>query len=127
PYFRNATMTFTDKNGTKIDWPIINDVSDYGAAMKYSTFAAGDNSFTEFHNPGVTDGSVCIVIKEAFGCALMLFLIDHYSTIYEIDYRYWDGSLTEFAKEVGADEMIFANNTMRLNEGLVAGDLNRIA
>ena len=127
PYFRNATMTFTDKNGTKIDWPIINDVSDYGAALKYSTFAAGDNPFTEFHNPGVTDGSVCIVVKESFGCALMPFLVDHYSTIYEIDYRYWDGSLTEFAKEVGADEMIFANNTMRLNEGLVAGDLNRIA
>ena len=54
-------------------------------------------------------------------------IVDHYSTVYEIDYRYWDGSLTEFAKEVGADEMIFANNTMRINEGLVAGDLNRIA
>lgn len=127
PYNRNATMTFTDKSGSKIDWPIINDVSGYASAMKYSTFAAGDNPFTEFHNPGVTDGSVCIVVKESYGCALMPFIVDHYSTVYEIDYRYWDGSLTEFAKQVGADDMIFANNTMRINEGLVAGDLNRIA
>lgn len=127
PYNRDATMTFTDKSGAQIAWPIINDVSGYGAAVKYSTFAAGDNPFTEFHNPSVTDGSVCIVVKESYGCALMPFIVDHYSTVYEIDYRYWDGSLTEFAKKVGADEMIFANNTMRINEGLVAGDLNRIA
>ena len=127
PYFKDSTMTFTDRKGNTMPWDIIKDVSGWDAGAKYNTFAAGDNPFSEFHNPGVTDGSVCIVVKESFGCALMPFIVDHYSTVYEIDYRYWNGSLTDFAKKVGAEDMIFANNLMRLYSGFIAGDLNKIA
>lgn len=126
PHFKESTMSFTDNKGNTMKWDIIKDVSDWGASSKYNTFAAGDNPYSEFHNPGVTDGSVCIVVKESFGCALMPFIVDHYSTVYEIDYRYWSGSLTEFAKKVGADDLIFANNLMRLYSGFIAGDLNKI-
>ena len=126
PVSKSATMKFTDSSGNTIAWNIIHDVSDYPASLKYSTFAGSDNPYSEFHNPEVTDGSVCIVVKESFGCALMPYLVDHYSTIYEIDYRYWSGSLTELAERVGATDMIFANNIMRISGGLVAGDLVRI-
>lgn len=126
PYCEGVTMSFIDANGVKYAWNVINDVTDYPSGLKYGTFAAGDQPYAEFHNPQVTDGSVCIVVKESFGCAFMPFIVDHYSTVYEIDYRYWNGSLTEFALEVGAQDLIFANNIMRICGGLVAGDLNRI-
>ena len=127
PYSKGVTMSFTDVSGNSYAWDVILDVSDYPPGMKYNTFAAGDQPYAEFHNPQVTDGSVCIVVKESYGCAFMPFIVDHYSTVYEIDYRYWKGSLTDFALEVGAQDLIFANNIMRICSGLVAGDLNRIA
>jgi len=58
----------------------------------------------------VTDGSVAVVVKESFGNALMPYLVDHYSVLYEIDYRYWDGNIAQFALENGAEDLIFANN-----------------
>lgn len=122
----NVSMTYTNGNGETRSWPVIRDVTLDASFNKYNTFAAGDNPYTEFHNADVTDGSVCIVVKESFGCAFMPFIVDHYSTVYEIDYRYWEGSLTELAKTTGATDIIFANNTMRICSGLVAGDLDRI-
>lgn len=122
----NVSMTYTNANGETRSWPVIRDVTLDASFNKYNAFAAGDNPYTEFHNADVTDGSVCIVVKESFGCAFMPFIVDHYSTVYEIDYRYWEGSLTELAKATGATDIIFANNAMRICTGLVAGDLDRI-
>ena len=126
PYSSSATMVFYDKNGKGTEWPIINDVTNYDQGGKYGTFAGSDNPLTIFTNPEVTDGSVCVVVKESFGNALMPFLVDHYSTIYEIDYRYWTGDLVAYAKQVGADDLIFANNIMMIGTSLLVGKLGKI-
>ncbi len=125
PHSQTATMQFTDKNGTTLDWPIIMDVSDWAASSKYNTFAAGDNPMTVFTNPEVTDGSVGIIVKESYGNALLPLIVDHYATVYEIDYRYWQGNLISFANEVGAKDLIFANNMMMVSSILV-GDLSTV-
>ncbi len=88
PVSANATMKFTNTEGTTYDWPIVKDVSEWSSGAKYNTFAGSDNPITEFTNPDVADGSVLIVVKESFGNALLPYLVDHYSKIYEIDYRY---------------------------------------
>ena len=85
-----------------------------------------DNPLTVFDNPDVTDGSVCIVIKESFGNALMPLLVDHYGKTYEIDYRYWKGNLIDYAKEVGATDIVFANNISMVSTGLLVGNLSKI-
>lgn len=125
PVSSRASMRYTDRNGSTYNWNIIMDVSNWDISSKYSAFAAGDNPIAVFTNPEVTDGSVCVVIKESYGNALLPYLVDHYSTIYEIDYRYWDGNLTEFAAEMGADDLIFANNLSMIRSnyliGLLAG------
>ncbi len=121
PASQNVSMTITESSGASLKWPVINKDN-----KTYGTFAGGDNPYTYFENPSVTDGSVCIVVKESFGCAFMPFIVDNYSQVYEIDYRYWKGSLTALAEQVGADDIIFANNMMRICSGLVAGDLDRI-
>jgi len=126
PVSANAKMKFTNTEGTTYDWPIVKDVSEWSSGAKYNTFAGSDNPITEFTNPDVADGSVLIVVKESFGNALLPYLVDHYSKIYEIDYRYWKGDLVSFAEEVGADDLLFANNIMMTSTSLLVGNLSKI-
>lgn len=123
PKSERASMTFTDKKGDTYDWNIIMDVSGWKASTKYSTFAGADNPFAVFTNPDVTDGSVCVIVKESYGNALLPYLVDHYNTIYEIDYRYWNGNLIDFAVEKNADDLIFANNLSMIGSNLLIGKL----
>ena len=127
PYFyEDVSMVFTDTNGNRISWPVIADGDTYGSSGKYLIFAAGDQPIAEFTNPKVTDGSVAIVVKESFGNAMMSYFPDHYSTVYEVDYRYWEGDLVDFAREVGATDIIFANNIGMVRSSYLIGLLDRI-
>ena len=126
PVSENVKMLITTAEGNQVEEPIIKDVSNYSGANKYSTFAGGDNPITEFTNEDVTDGSVCIIIKESFGNALLPFIADHYSKVYEIDYRYWKGNVVELAEQVGANDLIFANNFMMISSKSNIGKLNMI-
>lgn len=126
PYFSDVSMVFTDDKGNNIAWPVIANGDDYQAGLKYVIFAAGDNPLTTFTNPSVTDGSVAIVVKESFGNAMMAYFPDHYSTVYEVDYRYWNGNLVDFAREVGADDIIFANNIGMVGNSYLLGLMDKI-
>ena len=123
PYSTSTAMTFYDNSGNGTAWQVVMDVTGWSAGTLYNTFAAGDNPLSVLTNSAVTDGSVCVVVKESYGNALMPYLIDHYSTIYEIDYRYWNGNIVEFAKEKGADDLIFANNVMMISADLLVAML----
>ena len=126
PYFSDVSMEFTDANGNKIAWPVIADGETYAAGSKYLIFAAGDQPLATFANHSVTDGSVAIVVKESFGNAMMPYFPDHYSTVYEIDYRYWNGNLVDFARQVGADDIIFANNIGMVRSSYLIGLMDKI-
>lgn len=126
PATGEVTMTVYDNDGHGVKYPIVTDVTNYSAIAKYNTFAGSDNPITEFVNPVVTDGSVCIIIKESFGNAMLAFLVDHYSKVYEIDYRYWKGNVIELAKEVNATDLIFANNFMMISSKSNIGKLSMI-
>jgi len=126
PYNKNATMTFYDNDGKGTKWPIIKDVTNYKEGSKYLTFAGGDQPLAILKNPGVTDGSICIVIKESYGNALMPLVVDHYSEVHEIDYRHWKGDLVAYAKQIGADDVLFANNLSMIGSSLLVGKLAKI-
>ena len=91
-------------------------MSDSSAGLKYNCFIGGDNPYTEIYNPTITDGSSCVIIKESYGNAFVPFLVDHYQTIYVIDYRYYQGNLTQFIQEHGVNDLIFLNNADALSE-----------
>ena len=122
----NVTMYYIDRAGAKIDWPVICDASGWAAGTKYNCFAASDQPMNVFTNHDLNDGSACIVVKESFGNALMSYIADHYQTVYEIDYRYWSGSLVEFAKEHGVTDVIFANNLAMTGNSAQIGMIKRI-
>ncbi|HBL41006.1 MAG TPA: hypothetical protein DDY98_05325 [Ruminococcaceae bacterium] len=104
------SMEFTNKDGKVIKWNIITDVSEWNRGSKYNAFIGGDNPYSHITNPGVTDGSSCVVIKESFGNAFVPFLLANYSEIHVIDYRYWNGNLTQFVKSKGIQDVVFLNN-----------------
>lgn len=127
PYFyEDVSMVFTETDGDRISWPVIANGNTYGSGSKYLIFAAGDQPIAEFTNTKVTDGSVAIVVKESFGNAMMPYFPDHYSTVYEVDYRYWQGNLVDFAREVGATDIIFANNIGMVRSSYLIGLMDRI-
>lgn len=122
----NSLMHVTATDGTEYDWPVINDVTAYGASIKYSTFIAADNPMTVITNSDLSDGSSCVVVKESFGNAFVPFLVDHYQTIYVIDYRYWNGSVASFVKEKGVDDVLVINNLSMIRNKKLVGDLQGV-
>ncbi|MBO7297202.1 MAG: hypothetical protein J6V39_08075, partial [Clostridia bacterium] len=87
------------------------------AASKYNCFLTSDNPlgtkqsyYCSIENPNITDGSAVVLVKESFGNCFAPFLVDHYQYVYVIDYRYFDGDLTQFVTEKGARDVIFLNN-----------------
>ena len=126
PVTTTARLVFTDMKGQEIPWKIIIDVSNYDADMKYNTFIGGDNPYTVIKNPEVEDGSTCVVVKESFGNAMVPYLVDHYSTVYVLDYRYWSGSLKSFVRNNGVQDVIFINNLSAIRSSYLMGKLQGI-
>ena len=77
-------------------------------------------------NPDLTDGSACIVVKESFGNAFVPFLVDHYQTVYVVDYRYYTGSITALARSKGASDVLFVNNLSAIRGSYQIGKLNGV-
>ncbi len=111
-YIPSATnkMTYTDIDGNVNEYDIIYDVSDWSSDSKYNCFIAGDQPFEEIHNPNMSDGSSCVVIKESFGNAFVPFLVDHYENVYVVDYRYYPEGLTALIRDKGIKDVVFINN-----------------
>lgn len=103
-------MSFTMTDGTTYDWPIINDVSDYKKSQLYSCFIASDNPYSVIQNPKIKDGSTCVVVKESYGNAFVPWLVDHYQTIYILDFRYYNDNIIQFTKDNKATDLIFINS-----------------
>lgn len=116
-----GSLFFIDRDGSRLDWQIISDVSSWSASSKYNTFIGGDNPYTEITSGAVHDGSAAVVVKESFGNAFVPFLVDHYEKVYVLDYRYYtDMKLAEFAKAKKAKTVVFINNmSATRNAGLV--------
>ena len=113
-------MTFEDKNGTKYDWKVIRDVSKEGAGSGYYTFIGGDNPMSVIQNPNINDGSSCLVVKESYGNCFVPFLVDHYQTIYVVDFRYSKVNVLDYVKENQIKDLIIMNNIGIINSEKVA-------
>lgn len=119
----NTSMYVMQSNGEALEnWPLINVGTDenYSAGNKYLIFAAGDQPYEEITNNNITDGSSCVVVKESFGNCFVPFLVNHYQTVYVIDYRYYENNIADLVREKGSQDLILVNNiSMTRNESLV--------
>ena len=127
PLSTEATLDYGDsENASLTRGKIIYDESTAPASLKYGAFITGDNAYSVINNPDVTDGSRCIVVKESFGNAFVPFLTDHYQTIYVLDYRYWKGSISQFAVDKGVQDVLFVNNLSAIRSTALVSDLHNV-
>ena len=123
PISTEARMQYGKAADSLTPGKVIYDESDAAAGLKYGTFIMGDNPYTVIENPDLSDGSKCVVVKESFGNAFVPFLVDHYQTVYVIDYRYYSGSVSDFAKTNGVTDVIFINNLSAIRGSYQMGKL----
>ncbi len=112
-------MTYTDRDGMTWEWEVVADAATYDRGSKYSCFIGGDNPYSVIQNPGIQDGSSCVVIKESYGNAFVPFLVDHYQTVHVVDYRYFAGSIPQFVEQNNVQDVIFVNNADAVSESAV--------
>lgn len=114
------TMTYQDKDGQEYKWNVIRDVSKRGSGSGYATFIACDNPMSAIQNPNINDGSSCMVLKESYANCLVPFLVDHYQTIYIVDFRYANVNVVDFVKQKQIKDLIVVNNIGIINSESVA-------
>ncbi len=119
-----TTLTYHTKSGKTQEWDVIRDVNGWNPTTLYSTFIGGDNPYTYITNETVQNGRKCVVVKESFGNALVPFIVSHYSEVHVIDYRYWNGALSDFIASKGIDDVVFVNNISATRN---ASLMNRLA
>ena len=127
PVSSTAAMKYGSSEDSELTGgKVIFDESTAAASLKYGTFIMGDNPYTVIENPDLTDGSACIVVKESFGNAFVPFLVDHYQTVYVVDYRYYGGSVTALARSKNVSDVLFVNNLSAIRSTALVGYLHGI-
>lgn len=102
----------TDES-SKMDGPVISDLTNDDAdSNKYNCFVCGNRPLSHIHNPKVTDGSSCLVIKDSFGNPFVSVMVDNYEDIYTIDFRYTNQKLVDLVERYGIKDVIFENVLM---------------
>ena len=108
-YLPNGTNELTyDEYGETITAPIVDmSAAEWDPPYKYSAFIQGDQVLETIHNPAITDGSSCLLVKDSYGCAFAPLLVDSYEHLYIIDFRYTDENICDFAKANDIQDVIF--------------------
>ena len=120
------SIKYTTESGETLKGKVIEDASSFSESLKYVAYIDGDNPYTVIRNKNIKDGSSCVVIKESFGNAFVPFLADHYSKIYVIDYRYWQGSISKLVKDKSATDVMFINNISMTRNAYLIGKLSQL-
>lgn len=66
------------------------------------------------------------MIKESFGNAFVPFLVDHYETVYVVDYRYYPEGLTALIRDKGIKDVIFINNISAATTSSLVSNIEEI-
>ncbi len=120
-------LIYYDKKGKAVDYDIIHDVSGWSQYTKYNCFIGGDQPMQKIVNPMLRkQRNSCLVIKESYGNCFVPFLVDHYRTVYVMDYRYCNKNVIAFIKEKGIDDLIIINNISIIGSGGVMSKLSNM-
>lgn len=103
-------MTYWETDGFQVNWHVIQDVTGWNKNSLYSCFIGGDKPLVQINNPNLSDGSSCVVVKESYGNSFVPFLVDHYQTVYVIDFRYTKNNVMDFVQEHNVQDLIIINN-----------------
>ncbi|NCU26956.1 hypothetical protein EOM86_09590 [Candidatus Nomurabacteria bacterium] len=71
----------------------------------YAAFLGGDSYGIKIVTNNNT-GRTLVVLKDSYGNAVVPFLLSSYDTIYVLDYRFFKRNCCDFAREVGATDVL---------------------
>jgi hypothetical protein len=119
-------MQFVNSDNVLTDYNIVTDVTGWNVTSKYSALIGGDNSYSTITNPNINDGSSILVIKESFGNALVPFLTENFQNVYVIDYRYYDGTVSDLVSQYNIQNVLFINNATATSTSARIDELSRV-
>lgn len=124
-YVPNGTndMTYWNTDGSKQEWNVIKDVSTWDNNSGYYCYIGGDKPMSIIENPEIQDGSSCLVLKESYGNCFVPFLVDHYQTVYVVDFRYANVNVVDYVKEKNIQDLIIMNNITIIGSDKVASTI----
>jgi len=91
----------------------------------YHIFLGGDHGLLEVGAES-TNGRKAAIVKNSMGNIFAPYLVNHYDTVYVIDYRYFDFGLINLIVEKEIDDLIFFNNAMMANSSYHMGRIKKI-
>lgn len=105
-----VTVSISDGVGT----PTVSDSLFFESHLqnddKYPVYLDGNHGFTKIENPHA-DGGKLLIVKDSFAHCVTTMLSHHYSEIYMIDLRYYNGGATQtiadLVKDNGIDKALF--------------------
>lgn len=100
-------MTRRSPEGKEEPDKVIADASTMGPTEKYDALSGCDPASGYIHNPDLSDGSSCLVVKDSYGSAFIPFLVANYEYVHMIDPRYYVGNVCDYAKEHEIQDVIF--------------------
>ena len=120
-------VSYIEPDGKKLSAKIIRSGDDFSDNYKYLLFVGGDQPWAVIKNKNVTDGSAILVVKDSFGNCFCPYLVDHYSTVYMIDYRSFrkidERTLPQVVEDYGIGEVLFLNNISATREEALNGQM----
>lgn len=119
-------MQFVNSDNVLTNYNIVTDVTGWNITSKYSAFIGGDNSYSTITNPNINDGSSILVIKESFGNALVPYLTENFQNVYVIDYRYYQGTVSELVDQYNIGTVLFINNVTATSTSARINDLANV-
>ena len=108
-YTPKSTNSMIKRDNYGVDTPadVVEDTSDWGVYGKYDAFSGCDPALGIIHNPAISDGSSCLIVKDSYGSAFAPFLVDDYEYVYVLDPRVYSGSICSFARENKVTDVVF--------------------
>lgn len=120
-------LTYYSKSGKETEYDVIHDVTNWSEYTKYNCFIGGDQPMQKIENPVLWRKTTsCLVIKESYGNCFVPFLVDHYHTVYVMDYRYCNEDVLDFVDKHGIDDVIVINNISIIGSGGVMSKLEKM-
>lgn len=94
-------------NSSKVETPLLQDMTHRTIHEKYLTFLCGDNALQMIVNESLPEGSTCLIVKDSFGNCFAPFMTQNYHTVYVMDYRsYYSMTIQRFVDTYDVDTVL---------------------
>lgn len=106
------STSFTDPT----EGDLLMNLDGYDNSMYYLVFMGGDDKITHVETD-CKNGRTLVIFKDSYGNALVPCLTSSFENIYVCDMRYFELNATDFCKQVGCTDLLFAMNTFSATGG----------